>query len=121
MIIKIVQDDYIEARILLYDKEDKSSLALDESFDLEFVSNVRTRSYKEDTDNTKGTTQIVASAKNKDAEGNRIVCINTADYHISPGRYHFEINLVYPDGKKKCISRRELNELIVMPREEDIE
>ena len=63
MIIQAVQDDYIELRISLTDSQSGDMVALNSGEKLEFVSNVRTTEYEEDTDGKKGKTQIGIQSK----------------------------------------------------------
>lgn len=117
MIIKIVQDDYIELAIELTDENDER-VGFEDGQRLEFVSMVRTRKYESDSDGMKGKTLIKESSVQENADGDYIMKINTADYHIVPGSYSFELNLMRADGTKTCLLEKENNELIVGRREE---
>ena len=117
MIIKIVQDDYIELAIELTDENDEK-VSVNPGDWLEFVSTVRTRKYDADSDGMKGKTQIKVNSVTVNADGDYIMRINTADYHIVPGSYSFELNLMREDGTKTCLLEKENNELIVGRREE---
>ena len=112
MIIKIVEDDYIELRIKLSD--DGEEVGLPDGNWIEFKSMVRTREYSDDTDGAKGKTLISVKAPTiPDGEGKYVIPISTADYHIVPGVYEWELNLVKSDGKKTCLLPKDNNELII--------
>ncbi len=117
MIIKIVQDDYIELAIELTDENDVK-VGLTDGQWLELVSTVRTRKYDADSDGMKGKTQIKKRAAAVNADGDYVIKIDTKDYHIVPGRYGFELNLMRPDGTKTALLAKENNELIIMRRDE---
>ena len=119
MIIKIVQDDYIELRIKISD--DGERISLTDGNMLEFKSMVRTRAYPEDNDSAKGKTLISVKSATVDAEGKYVMSISTADYHIIPGRYSWELNLVRPDGNKTCLLPKDNNELIIREKVVDID
>lgn len=118
VIIKIVQDDYIELRIKITD--DGKQIKPADGEKIEFKSNVNTRSYAEDTDGGNGKTQICEQSDTVDAENRIAIKLDTAKFHIVPGKYHWELNLVKEDGTKTCLLPRDNNELIVLKREADI-
>lgn len=117
MIIRAVQDDYIELRISLTDSQSGEMVALNSGDKLEFVSNVRTTEYEEDTDGKNGKTQIRIQSDTTDLDGKIMIKLNFADYHVIPGVYRWEINAVRADGTKTCLLARENNELIIRERE----
>ena len=119
VIIKIVQDDYIELRIKITDDGEPIMPADGEK--IEFKSNVSTNRYAEDADGASGKTQICEQSDTVDAENRIVIKLNTAKFHIVPGRYHWELNLVKEDGTKTCLLPRDNNELIVMKREADVD
>lgn len=119
MIIKIVQDDYIELRIRL--SEDGERVSLSDGQMLEFRAAVRTNEYPADDDGVKGRTVISVKSipDYEDEEGKYPIKINTADYHVVPGVYSWELNLVRPDGTKTCLLPKDNNELIIRQKEAD--
>lgn len=116
MIIKTVQDDYIELTVELTDENDEK-VGVNQGDWLEFVSTVRTRKYDSDSDGKKGKTQIKIKAAVTNNDGEYLIHFNTADYHIIPGSYGFELNLMRADGKKTCLLEKENNQLIVGRRD----
>ncbi len=118
VIIKIVQDDYIELRIKITD--DGKQIKPADGEKIEFKSNVNTKSYVEDADGINGKTQICEQSDSVDAENRIVIKLNTAKFHIVPGKYHWELNLIKEDGTKTCLLPRDNNELIVLKREADI-
>ena len=117
MIIKIVQDDCIELAIELTDENDVK-VGVNPGDWLEFVSTVRTRKYDSDSDGMKGKTQIKKRAAANNNDRDYLIYINTAKYHIVPGSYGFELNLMRADGTKTALLSKENNELIVQRRDE---
>lgn len=120
MIIKAVQDDYLELRIKLTDSDSGERVQLNSGDMIEFKCSVRTSEYDEDADGKIGKSQIRIQGDTIDIEGNIVLKLNLEDFHIIAGIYRFELNLVRADRTKTCLLPLKSNELIISEKEGDL-
>ena len=120
MIIKAVQDDYLELRIRLTDSDSGEEISLNLGDMIEFKCSVRTSAYAEDDDEQIGKSLIRLYGTQRDIDGNIFLKLNLEDFHVIPGIYRFELNLVRADGTKTCLLPLKSNELIISEKEGDL-
>lgn len=108
MIIEIVKGCYEKVRFRFLDDGKEVTLLKDDK--IEFRSVVK-------TDNGDLLIDIVTDVVDLDGRVN--IFIDTKDYNLVPGRYHWELNLIREGEGKTNLLPKERNELIILEREGD--
>ena len=104
MIIEVVQDDLLDIRVGIKCKGKKAGLP--EGYKLQFNTSVRT---------DEGKIKISVSSHYTDEYGKVVIEKDLSEENVLPGNYRFEINLFFPDGRKKTILPKLRGKLIILP------